>query len=237
MSSSRKSKKAAVPTSPSASPAQAPEDELRASHISDDSSIASSPRRDGRDGRPRFDSRASWADSTRFDLGRADSRASDVSARDLRLTSLSRSHGGTRARSDSRASRLSRSSARHTGGSGSGPAGSRARQTSFVSNFGVMKGRRDSNALSTITENWNLADDQFGSPFADFDAQGELHCSNEGEENEGGRMGELLTRVYVSNASDQPIREQLQRGLNIINDHTVRSPVCGCSLVGWVGGG
>ncbi|KAG1686378.1 hypothetical protein DVH05_006682 [Phytophthora capsici] len=62
------------------------------------------------------------------------------------------------------------------------------------SNFGVTKGkkRKDSNALSTITENWNLADDQFRSPFSEFDAQ------------------------------EQPIREELQRGLAIINDHTLK---------------
>lgn len=164
--SSSSSRKAPAPAATADS-----DEQLRASRISDESSVASSPRRDGPQ-RPRFDSRASWADSTRFDMGRADSRASDVSARDLRLTSLSRSHaGGTRTRSDSRASRLSRSSARPAG-SGGTASGSRARQASFVSNFGVTKGRRDSNALSTITENWNLADDQFGSPFADFDAQG-----------------------------------------------------------------
>ncbi|KAG3024310.1 hypothetical protein PC121_g24770, partial [Phytophthora cactorum] len=70
----------------------------------------------------------------------------------------------------------------------------RSRQSSFVSNFGVTKGkkRKDSNALSTITENWNLADEQFGSSFSEFDAQ------------------------------EQPIREELQRGLAIINDHTTK---------------
>ncbi|KAH7463041.1 hypothetical protein PRIC1_001751 [Phytophthora ramorum] len=153
------------------------------SSISDESSLASSPSQHHQQ-RPRFDSKASWADSTRFDMGRADSRASDMSARDLRLTGLGGSH--TRPRADSRTSRLSRSSSR---------SGLRGRQSSFVSNFGVTKGnkpRKDSNALSTITENWNLADDQFGSPFAEFDAQ------------------------------EQPIREELQRGLTIINDHTTK---------------
>ncbi|RLN59422.1 hypothetical protein BBP00_00006505 [Phytophthora kernoviae] len=76
----------------------------------------------------------------------------------------------------------------------SSASGVRGRQSSFVSNFGVTKGKkhRDSNALSTITENWNIADDQFGSPFSEFDAQ------------------------------EQPIREELQRGLVIINDHTTK---------------
>lgn len=139
--------------------------EARRSDVSDDSSVLSSPSRRGNT-RPRFDSKASWADSTRFDMGRAESRASDLSARDLRLTGLS-TRNSHRRRSDSRASsRLSRSSV-HSGGP-------RGRQSSFVSNFGVTKARKESNALSTITENWNLADDQFGSPFADFDAQGEV---------------------------------------------------------------
>ncbi|POM78541.1 Hypothetical protein PHPALM_3922, partial [Phytophthora palmivora] len=158
------------------------------SSLSDESSVMSSPSQ--RHQRPRFDSKASWADSTRFDMGRADSRASEMSARDLRLTGLGgRSSSHDRSRSDSRASRLSRTSSR------SSMSGSvRGRQSSFVSNFGVTKGkkRKDSNALSTITENWNLADDQFGSPFSEFDAQ------------------------------EQPIREELQRGLAIINDHTTK---------------
>ncbi|KAL3664094.1 hypothetical protein V7S43_010979 [Phytophthora oleae] len=159
------------------------------SSLSDESSVLSSPSQRHHT-RPRFDSKASWADSTRFDMGRADSRASEMSARDLRLTGLggraSTSHN--RSRSDSRASRLSRTSSR------SSMSGTRGRQSSFVSNFGVTKGkkRKDSNALSTITENWNLADDQFGSPFSEFDAQ------------------------------EQPIREELQRGLAIINDHTTK---------------
>uniref|UniRef100_K3X002 WASH complex subunit 4 n=1 Tax=Globisporangium ultimum (strain ATCC 200006 / CBS 805.95 / DAOM BR144) TaxID=431595 RepID=K3X002_GLOUD len=175
------------PPSPVASrrSSSAGESELRHSSVSDESSPASSPRR--RNERPRFDSKASWADSTRFDMGRADSRASEISARDLRLTMMSKSHHSNgRHRSDSRASRMSRASSRAGGG------GVRGRNSSFVSNFGVQKDRKDSNALSTITENWNFADDQFGSPFSDFDAQ------------------------------DQPIREQLQRGLNIINDHTTK---------------
>ncbi|CAI5744342.1 unnamed protein product [Peronospora destructor] len=141
------------------------------SSFSDKSSVVSSPSQ--RQQRPRFDSKASWADSTRFDMGRADSRASDIH---------------NRQRSDSRTSRLSRTSSR------SRMSGSvRGRESSFVSNFGVTKGRKrkDSNALSTITENWNL-DDQFGSPFTEFDAQ------------------------------EQPIREELQRGLAIINDHTTK---------------
>ncbi|KAG4035824.1 hypothetical protein PC123_g28608, partial [Phytophthora cactorum] len=75
------------------------------SSLSDESSVLSSPSQRNHQ-RPRFDSKASWADSTRFDMGRADSRASDVSARDLRLTGLggwaSSSHN--RQRSDSRAS-------------------------------------------------------------------------------------------------------------------------------------
>ncbi|KAG1686359.1 hypothetical protein DVH05_006663 [Phytophthora capsici] len=104
-----------------------------------------------------------------------------MSVRDLRLTGL----GGrastihNRSRSDSRVSKLSRTSSRYS---------------SRPSNFGVTKGkkRKDSNALSTITENWNLADDQFRSPFSEFDAQ------------------------------EQPIREELQRGLAIINDHTLK---------------
>ncbi|KAE8882575.1 WASH complex subunit 4 [Phytophthora fragariae] len=160
------------------------------SSVSDASSAdLSSPSR--RQQRPRFDSKASWADSTRFDMGRADSRASDMSARDLRLTGLGgrvSSSGHNRSRADSRASRLSRSSSR------SSMSVVRGRQSSFVSNFGVTKGkkRKDSNALSTITENWNLADDQFGSPFSEFDAQ------------------------------EQPVREELQRGLAIINDHTTK---------------
>ncbi|KAG2762282.1 WASH complex subunit 4 [Phytophthora cactorum] len=160
------------------------------SSLSDESSVLSSPSQRNHQ-RPRFDSKASWADSTRFDMGRADSRASDVSARDLRLTGFggraSSSHN--RQRSDSRASRLSRTSSRS-----SMSGATRSRQSSFVSNFGVTKGkkRKDSNALSTITENWNLADEQFGSPFSEFDAQ------------------------------EQPIREELQRGLAIINDHTTK---------------
>lgn len=179
-SSSKKSKKQQAqpqPTSPSAASTSGRrrgdrdrEGELRASDISDESSVVSSPRRGGHE-RPRFDSKASWTDSTRFDMGRADSRASDISARDLRLTTLSRSHVSNRNRSHSNASRLSRASSR-VSNAGGGGAGNRGRQSSFVSNFGVTKGRKDSNALSTITENWNLADDQFGSPFADFDAQG-----------------------------------------------------------------
>lgn len=142
------------------------------SSVSDASSAdLSSPSRRHQQQRPRFDSKASWADSTRFDMGRADSRASDMSARDLRLTGLGgrvSSSGHNRSRADSRASRLSRTSSR------SSMSGVRGRQSSFVSNFGVTKGkkRKDSNALSTITENWNLADDQFGSPFSEFDAQG-----------------------------------------------------------------
>ncbi|KAF1793908.1 WASH complex subunit 7, C-terminal [Phytophthora cactorum] len=83
------------------------------SSLSDESSVLSSPSQRNHQ-RPRFDSKASWADSTRFDMGRADSRASDVSARDLRLTGLggraSSSHN--RQRSDSRASRLSHTSSR-----------------------------------------------------------------------------------------------------------------------------
>lgn len=171
----KKKKAPRAPTSPSAASVSGAtrgrESELHVTAIPDDASVVSSPRRGGNEGRPRFDSKASWADSTRFDMGRADSRASDVSARDLRLTSLSRSHASNRNRSDSRASRMSRASSRAGGGANN--SGMRGRQSSFVSNFGVTKGgRKDSNALSTITENWNLADDQFGSPFADFDAQG-----------------------------------------------------------------
>eukprot|EP00644_Phytophthora_capsici_P008472 jgi/Phyca11/16422/fgenesh1_pg.PHYCAscaffold_20_\ len=105
-----------------------------------------------------------------------------MSVRDLRLTGL----GGrastihNRSRSDSRVSKLSRTSSRY-----------------------ITKGkkRKDSNALSTITENWNLADDQFRSPFSEFDAQ------------------------------EQPIREELQRGLAIINDHTVGEILENDSLV------
>ncbi|DAZ94688.1 TPA: hypothetical protein N0F65_000003 [Lagenidium giganteum] len=148
--------------------------------LSDHSSNASSPSHRNQPHRPRFDSSASWADSTRFDMGRADSRASEISTKDLRLTNLGPGRG-TRHRSDSRSSRASRTN-RNTF--------NRGRNASFVSNFGVGKPRKDSNALSTITENWNLADDQFGSPFSEFDAQ------------------------------EQPIREQLQRGLAIINDHS-----------------
>ncbi|KAJ0410707.1 hypothetical protein ATCC90586_008292 [Pythium insidiosum] len=110
-------------------------------------------------------------------MGRADSRASDISARDLRLTALSGPKH--RHRADSRSSRLSQSGRSN-----------RQRNSSFVSNFGVNRHRKESNALSTITEHWNLPDDQFGSPFSDFDAQ------------------------------EQPLREQLQRGLDIINEHT-----------------
>ncbi|GLE08690.1 hypothetical protein PINS_up020053 [Pythium insidiosum] len=146
------------------------------SSVSDESSVLSSPS-NRRHERPRFDSKASWADSTRFDMGRADSRASDISARDLRLTSLSGPKH--RHRADSRSSRLSQSGRSN-----------RQRNSSFVSNFGVNRHRKESNALSTITEHWNLPDDQFGSPFSDFDAQ------------------------------EQPLREQLQRGLDIINEHT-----------------
>ncbi|TMW66090.1 hypothetical protein Poli38472_003855 [Pythium oligandrum] len=147
------------------------------SSISDESSVLSSPS-NRRHHRPRFDSKASWADSTRFDMGRADSRASELSARDLRLTTSMGSRN--RQRSDSRASsRLSQSSRSN-----------RQRNASFVSNFGVNRHRKDSNALSTITEHWNLPDDEFGSPFSEFDAQ------------------------------EQPIRDQLQRGMDIINEHT-----------------
>jgi hypothetical protein len=182
-SNAKKKKTKAEPPSPEP---DAPRSSISSS-ISDESSALSSPSHRGH-ARPRFDSKASWADSTRFDMGRADSRASDVSARDLRLTGLGR-NSHSRARSDSRASRVSRTSSRASSSSGV-----RGRQSSFVSNFGVTKGkkRKDSGALSTITENWNLADDQFGSPFSEFDAQ------------------------------EQPIREELQRGLAIINDHTVR---------------
>ncbi|POM77430.1 Hypothetical protein PHPALM_5185, partial [Phytophthora palmivora] len=132
------------------------------SSLSDESSVMSSPSQ--RHQRPRFDSKASWADSTRFDMGRADSRASEMSARDLRLTGLA-SHSILHIRPSGvdLTSRRSRTSGR------SSMSGSvRGRQSSFVSNFGVTKGkkRKDSNALSTITENWNLADDQFGSPFS-----------------------------------------------------------------------
>ena len=142
------------------------------SSYSDESSVVSSSPSRHDEERPRFDSRASWADSTRFDMGRSDSRASELSAKDFRLTGLGRSsasHGRPR-RSDSRASRLSRTSS-HASMSGS----ERGRQSSFVSNFGVTKGkkRKDSTALSTITENWNLGDDQFGSPFTESDAHGE----------------------------------------------------------------
>uniref|UniRef100_M4C305 Uncharacterized protein n=1 Tax=Hyaloperonospora arabidopsidis (strain Emoy2) TaxID=559515 RepID=M4C305_HYAAE len=147
------------------------------SSYSDESSVPSSPSR-RQDERPRFDSRASWADSTRFDMGRSDSRVSDLSAKDFRLTVLGRSPSMSQSRgyrSDSRVSRLSRSSSR------SSMSGSeRGRQSSFVSNFGVTKGkkRRDSTALSTITENWNVADDQYGSPFTEMDVHGEWRkCS------------------------------------------------------------
>lgn len=165
------------PPSPSASSQRSSstgerDSEVRQSSLSDESSAISSPRR--RNERPRFDSKASWADSTRFDMGRVDSRASDISSRDLRLTMMSKSHHSNgRHRSDSRASRMSRASSRASIAGGNNTSGGiRGRNSSFVSNFGVQKGRKDSNALSTITENWNLADDQFGSPFADFDAQG-----------------------------------------------------------------
>lgn len=161
----------------------------RSSFSDSEASVLSSPSRQSQH-RPRFDSKASWADSTRFDMGRADSRASDMSTKELRLTELGGRNSSShhRQRADSRASRLSRSSSRASMSSTI-----RGRQ-SFVSNFGVTKGkkRRDSNALSTITENWHLLDDEFGSPFAKFDAQ------------------------------EQPIREELQRGLAIINDHTTK---------------
>jgi hypothetical protein len=136
-------------------------------HNDETSSVLSSPsNRRAQQHRPRFDSRASWADSTRFDMGRADSRASDISARDLRLTALSGGpkQGHNRNRADSRASRLSQSSR----------SSNRSRMTSFVSNFGATKPRKESNALSTITEHWNLPEDEFGSPFQEFDAQGEV---------------------------------------------------------------
>lgn len=171
MAKKEKATPAAAAAAPTASPVASrvadedDEDRHSRSSYSDGSSAASSPsQRNAHQQRPRFDSKASWADSTRFDMGRADSRASEISARDLRLTSLSRSN---RHRSDSRAS--SRASK-------SGRAQTRGRNSSFVSNFGVTKARKDSNALSTITENWNLADDQFGSPFSDFNAQGGRMC-------------------------------------------------------------
>jgi hypothetical protein len=133
------------------------------SSYSDESSNSSASASNRRHERPRFDSKASWADSTRFD--RADSRASELSSRDLRLTQVSNGPKGNRQRSDSKASRASRSSRIH----------SRSRNSSFGSNYGLgFKDRKDTNALSTITENWNLADDQFGSPFSDFDAHGTL---------------------------------------------------------------
>ncbi|KAF0700829.1 Aste57867_8680 [Aphanomyces stellatus] len=120
--------------------------------LADNLSEAGSRRRNER---PRFDSRASWADSTRFD--RFDSRASEMSNRD---------------RSDSRASTSSRASSRVN-----------LRATDLrTTNLGVSKAPD----LGAIDEE----DYQFVSPFADFDAH------------------------------DQPIREQLQKGLDIVNEHT-----------------
>ncbi|ETV96488.1 hypothetical protein, variant 2 [Aphanomyces invadans] len=112
-----------------------------------------------RNERPRFDSRASYADSTRFD--RFDSRASMMSNRE---------RSDSRASSSSRASNSSRRSAR----------ASELRTTAL----GTSTGKAPD--LDAIDEE----DYQFVSPFADFDAH------------------------------DQPIREQLQKGLEIVNEHT-----------------
>ncbi|CAK4616841.1 unnamed protein product [Aphanomyces euteiches] len=109
-----------------------------------------------RNERPRFDSRASWADSTRLD--RFDSRASMMSNRE---------------RSDSRVSNASRASSRKS-----------ARASEL----------RASTLVTSKTPNLDVIDEedyQFVSPFTDFDA------------------------------NDQPIREQLQKGLDIVNEHTV----------------
>lgn len=151
---------------------------------SNDSSTLSSPsnRRHHHQYRPRFDSKASWADSTRLDMGE---RSSDVSVKDLRLTNLS----GNRLRSDSRAS-------------------SRLSSRSRTSSVGITRHRKDSQALSTITEHWNLLDEQFNSPFSDFNTQG---------------RDNRIPIWYDSNICviEQPVQDQLQRGLDIINEHSV----------------
>nr|CCA26974.1 KIAA1033 putative [Albugo laibachii Nc14] len=126
--------------------------------------------------RPRFDSRASWADSTRFD--RMESNASFVSSK-----ASYKPPSSNRMRSDSRVSNSSRLSRIHYHDK------KKLRKPSHAESYSGNNPTKN-DALSTITENWNLEDVGLAGPFTGFGAE------------------------------DQPIRDQLQCGLDVVNEHT-----------------
>lgn len=157
-------------------------------------------------GRPRFNSGASWADSTRFD--RADSRASELSARDLRLSGIDTA--SRRSRTDSRASRYSRRSSFSSSTASSqnfNPRSGSSRKKKKSTTLSSTSGPR---GLSSITEGWDAPLDQFASPFADIDAQGTV------------RVRSTLGHTLTCHILEQPIRDQLEKGLTLVNEHATK---------------